>query len=84
MPFKNINVEVFDAMGVTFVEGDDVSKLLIPFIADECGLHESRGDAAAVPAGESTDVVSRVLGAGSMCISSQRTNVPRHATEDRS
>jgi hypothetical protein len=24
-------------MGVTFVEGDDVSNLLIPYIARECG-----------------------------------------------
>jgi len=28
----NIDVVVFDAMGVTFVEGDDVSNLLIPFV----------------------------------------------------
>ena len=37
MRFSNIDVVVFDAMGVTFVEGDDVSNLLIPYIARECG-----------------------------------------------
>ena len=37
MHFRNIDVVVFDAMGVTFVEGDDVSNLLIPFVARECG-----------------------------------------------
>jgi len=37
MRFRNIDVVVFDAMGVTFVEGDDVSNLLIPFVARECG-----------------------------------------------
>jgi putative hydrolase of the HAD superfamily len=37
MYFTNIDVVVFDAMGVTFVEGDDVSNLLIPFVARECG-----------------------------------------------
>ena len=28
MRFSNIDVMVFDAMGVTFVEGDDISNLL--------------------------------------------------------
>ena len=37
MHFRNIDVVVFDAMGVTFVETDDVSNLLIPFVARECG-----------------------------------------------
>jgi len=37
MLFRDIDVVVFDAMGVTFVEGDDVSNLLIPFVARECG-----------------------------------------------
>lgn len=37
MHFRDIDVVVFDAMGVTFVEGDDVSNLLIPFVARECG-----------------------------------------------
>jgi HAD superfamily hydrolase (TIGR01509 family) len=37
MRFSDIDVVVFDAMGVTFVEGDDVSNLLIPFVARECG-----------------------------------------------
>jgi hypothetical protein len=37
MHFRNIDVAVFDAMGVTFVEADDVSNLLIPFVARECG-----------------------------------------------
>jgi putative hydrolase of the HAD superfamily len=37
MRFSNIDVVIFDAMGVTFVEGDDVSNLLIPYIARECG-----------------------------------------------
>jgi len=37
MRFRNIDVVVFDAMGVTFVESDDVSNLLIPFVARECG-----------------------------------------------
>jgi len=37
MRFSNIDVVVFDAMGVTFVEGDDVSNLLIPYVARECG-----------------------------------------------
>jgi len=36
MYFTNIDVVVFDAMGVTFVEADDVSNLLIPFVAREC------------------------------------------------
>jgi putative hydrolase of the HAD superfamily len=43
MRFRNIDVVVFDAMGVTFVEGDDVSNLLIPFVARECGC--TNGDA---------------------------------------
>jgi hypothetical protein len=37
MHVRNIDVVVFDAMGVTFVETDDVSNLLIPFVARECG-----------------------------------------------
>jgi len=43
MRFRNIDVVVFDAMGVTFVEGDDVSNLLIPFVARKCGC--TNGDA---------------------------------------
>ena len=43
MHFRDIDVVVFDAMGVTFVEGDDVSNLLIPFVARECGC--TNGDA---------------------------------------
>lgn len=43
MRFRNIDVVVFDAMGVTFVDGDDVSNLLIPFVARECGC--TNGDA---------------------------------------
>lgn len=43
MHFREIDVVVFDAMGVTFVEGDDVSNLLIPFVACECGC--TNGDA---------------------------------------
>jgi putative hydrolase of the HAD superfamily len=37
MRFSNIDVVIFDAMGVTFVEGDDVSNLLIPYVASQCG-----------------------------------------------
>jgi HAD superfamily hydrolase (TIGR01509 family) len=43
MHFRDIDVVVFDAMGVTFVEGDDVSNLLIPFVARECSC--TNGDA---------------------------------------
>jgi len=43
MHFRDIDVVVFDAMGVTFVEGDDVSNLLIAFVARECGCRN--GDA---------------------------------------
>ena len=37
MRFSNIDVVIFDAMGVTFMEGDDVSNLLIPYVERECG-----------------------------------------------
>lgn len=47
MRFRNIDVVVFDAMGVTFVEDDDVSNLLIPFVACECGC--TNGDAVRQP-----------------------------------
>jgi hypothetical protein len=37
MHFRNIDVVVFDAMDVTFVEGADVSNLLVPFVVCEYG-----------------------------------------------
>ena len=37
MPRSDVDVVIFDAMGVTFKEGDDVNNLLIPFIERECG-----------------------------------------------
>ncbi len=36
MGISNIDVIVFDAMGVIFEEGDDANNLLIPFIEREC------------------------------------------------
>jgi putative hydrolase of the HAD superfamily len=36
MGISNIDVIVFDAMGVIFEEGDDTNNLLIPFIEREC------------------------------------------------
>jgi len=39
---KDVDVVIFDAMGVTFKESDDVNNLLIPFIERECG-YEDRG-----------------------------------------
>ena len=49
MRFRNIDVVVFDAMGVTFVEGDDVNPP-IPFVR-RVWLHERGRDSTAVPAG---------------------------------
>jgi hypothetical protein len=42
MHFRNIDVAVFDAMGVTFVEADDVSNLLIPFVARSAAAQTER------------------------------------------
>jgi len=36
MGISNIDLIVFDAMGVIFEEGDDANNLLIPFIEHEC------------------------------------------------
>jgi putative hydrolase of the HAD superfamily len=41
MPRRDVDVVIFDAMGVTFKESDDVNNLLIPFIERECG-YENR------------------------------------------
>lgn len=37
MPRRDVDVVIFDAMGVTFTESDDVNSLPIPFIERECG-----------------------------------------------
>jgi hypothetical protein len=50
---SNIDVVVLDAIGVTFVEGDDVSNLLIPFVTREYGCTNREADSATVSPGES-------------------------------